>query len=454
MTTVLGTGGYGFVVKPALSNIVDGVETEFPGNVTKIFIYKPSYDKIVDLDPVVKNLFGNNTGHRMSTYVRKRTKKNLPTSIQKYIPGENEDPIYPIRLPYLGVNFSKIEDVHKQLRRIPVLTLLNQVVKLLGQVYNAGEKGYIHGNIRENNVMVNPSTGVMTLIGFDWLEKGRDFLDTYPLRNGYYYTPPECLNLNSDNMFQSFISHVSLGRSHTYGDYFFKAFPYIYTFYKTGWEVTEAVKEVIEKNVPVLGNRYIHDTDTPYMFDAFGLANTLLNLFYFVYPTSIHPMFNVPTMKALLSHRITKYGTEYTDEELDACLIAIRAMAAQVLLPLAEFDYQKRIPIGDAFRIAKDIQAELSRRINKDMLSANGPFPSSDPPLTAEEAKIAPGPRVIRKNVARNLHNIFGNKGVRRTLKVTRNQAAAMAKAEEADKTNPITTAFANLLGGKRSRKH
>jgi hypothetical protein len=212
--------------------------------------------------------------------------------------------------------------------------------------------------------------------------------------------------------------------------------------------VTEAVTKVIEKNVSVLGNRYIHDTATPYMFDAFGLANTLLNLFYYVYPTCMDPMVDVATTKASLSLHITKYGTAYTDEELDACLIAILAMVAQVLLPLADFDYQKRIPIQDAFRIAKDIQAELSRRMNHDLLSANGPSTTSNPPLTAEEATIVPGPRVKRKNIARNLHNIFGNKGVRRTLKVTRNQAAAMAKAEEADKTNPITTAFANLLGG------
>jgi hypothetical protein len=62
---------------------------------------------------------------------------------------------------------------------------------------------------------------------------------------------------------------------------------------------------------------------------------------------------------------------------------------------------------------------------------------------------------VKRKNIAQNLHSIFGNKGVRRTLKIARNQAVAMAKAEEANKTNPITTAFANLLGGKRrTRKH
>lgn len=443
------------MVRPALSNTVDGVDTEFPGNVTKIFIKKPSYDKIVDLYPVVKNLFGNNEGHRMSTYTRKRTKKNLPPSIREHIPGRNDDPIYPIRLPYLGVDFSKIERVDKQLQRIPVLTLLNQVVKLLGQVYNAGEKGYIHGDIREKNVMVDPSTGVMTIIDFDWLKKGRDFLDTYPFINGFYSNPPECLILENFKKFHSNISDHDYSKISVYGQYFFRAFPYIYTFYETDWEVMLALRKVLEKNVPDLGNRYIHDTATPYMFDAFGLANTLLNLFYYVYPTSINPMFNVPTMKALLSHRITKYGTAYTEEELDACLIAIRAMVAQVLLPLAEFDYQKRIPIGDAFRIAKEIQAELSRRMNHDPLSANGPFTSSNPPLTAEEAKIAPGPRVIHKNIAQNLHNIFGNKGVQRTLKATRNQAAAMTKAEEADKTNPITTAFANLLGGRRrSRKH
>jgi hypothetical protein len=260
-------------------------------------------------------------------------------------------------------------------------------------------------------------------------------------------------------MFKTFRSYFSATLLKTsvsnYGKHFLNAFPYIRTFYKTATDVSEAIMNAIEKNVSVLKNREIQDTATLYMFDAFGLANTLLNLFLYVYPTSIDPTFNVATTKASLSPHITKYGTAYTDEELDACVTAIRAMVTQVLLPLAEFDYQKRIPIRDAFRIAKEIQSDLSRRMNKDLLSANGPSTTSNPPLTAEEATIAVGPRVIHKNNARNLHSIFENKGVRKTLKATRNQAVAMAKAEEGNKTNPITTAFANLLGGRRrTRKY
>ena len=35
--SVVASGGFGTVIKPALPNVVEGVETTFPGNVTKIF---------------------------------------------------------------------------------------------------------------------------------------------------------------------------------------------------------------------------------------------------------------------------------------------------------------------------------------------------------------------------------------------------------------------------------
>jgi serine/threonine protein kinase len=51
--------------------------------------------------------------------------------------------------------------------------------------------GYIHGDIRETNVLFNLNNATMTIIDFDWLKPFNEIYNTYP--EFFYSWPPECL---------------------------------------------------------------------------------------------------------------------------------------------------------------------------------------------------------------------------------------------------------------------
>ena len=60
---VLGEGGFGAVIMPALPNQINGTRVKYPGNVTKIF--KKAIDKkfIVDISGTIADVFDHNNGH-------------------------------------------------------------------------------------------------------------------------------------------------------------------------------------------------------------------------------------------------------------------------------------------------------------------------------------------------------------------------------------------------------
>ena len=193
---VMGQGSYGCVVKPALTNVVDGSPKNYPGNVSKIF-----YDEEAAKEALVKANFWYRTfgekEHKMSDYVQKYSYATLPGEIKAKCAGLGSDrPIYVTRMPNLGVSINELArhpDLIAQIRRVPFERILQQIDKLFNQIKVIYEKGYVHGDIRSPNVVVDPATGVFTIIDFDIFEPVDVFFNIYNEHLGYYSNPPESL---------------------------------------------------------------------------------------------------------------------------------------------------------------------------------------------------------------------------------------------------------------------
>jgi serine/threonine protein kinase len=203
---ILGAGGFGVVVQPALAfpNTVPDPENA-PNNVTKIMFRRKGYNSVVKLLPTIKDLF-KNAGHRTTPSATAHTFDTLPVSLQSNIRKKNgfqsvepDADLYTLRMPYLGIDVYKLVREMKpggrEIRNRSVLVVLDQVVKLIRQVKTLVENGYIHGDVRDTNIMVHPLTGVLTLIDFDWLKPKDEFIDSYAKDDafGFYSNPPECL---------------------------------------------------------------------------------------------------------------------------------------------------------------------------------------------------------------------------------------------------------------------
>ena len=196
---LLGKGSYGCVVKPAFPNVDDfGRTVHFPNNVTKIYSdmdeakkAERDSDTLYSLDPRV--------AIPIHKYKKKFTRRNIPDTLRTKCnidPGNNlTTPIYPVRMPYLGMSLYDVKNSRELMTHIQNLDprIFFQHVRHLFETVAAYRRGqFIHGDIRQPNVMIFPS-GKMTIIDYDWFYKQDSFLYKYTGK-GYYSNPVEtCL---------------------------------------------------------------------------------------------------------------------------------------------------------------------------------------------------------------------------------------------------------------------
>jgi serine/threonine protein kinase len=115
-------------------------------------------------------------------------------------------------MPSLGIDVTHLDrfdaDTRRfrdYLKRVPIITILEQIVKLFEQLNRLISNNHIHGDIRDTNVMLSKE-GKITIIDFDLLEPLNDFLDNYGFNMGFYSNPPETLfysllpTINSDEI--------------------------------------------------------------------------------------------------------------------------------------------------------------------------------------------------------------------------------------------------------------
>lgn len=201
----LGQGSYGYVLEPAVPNRIGAAVETYPGNVTKVFRNKQSFQNAMATVQKITEIMGPDEGHRAAAYQYPYTIQNLyanlPTNIQeqysKNIRTSKKKPtnrLHMMRLPNLGFDITQVtrnKEIIKQIRNVPILTILQQVKKVVEQTLHMTQKQYIHADIRNTNVMIHPTTGTITIIDFDWLKPIDTIYHEYPF--GFYNNPPELL---------------------------------------------------------------------------------------------------------------------------------------------------------------------------------------------------------------------------------------------------------------------
>jgi len=199
---VAGKGSYGIVITPALPNKDNqGKNIEYPHNVTKIFKQYNNYKKAINnsnqLQRTLKNVNIKNIA-AYHPYKRKYTLKNIPSNVKNNVKDftkrqRNNQEMYLLHTPYLGVSCVDVNKNHnyRKLRQLSYQTICKEMYKSMEVVKSIHDAGYIHGDIRETNVLCNLETGKISIIDFDLLNKVDDFLYEYP--EFFYSHPPECL---------------------------------------------------------------------------------------------------------------------------------------------------------------------------------------------------------------------------------------------------------------------
>lgn len=223
---VLGEGSFGIVVGPALSNWNDNLEAvEYPRNVTKIFKTARNRNKAIAnskrLKQTVKQLEATAERYRRPYRIR-----NLNASIRERVraylgPGTRDNRVLSLlRAPYLGQSIYHINNTqaaYHAIRKIPYQVLCAQMLQSMRVVQAIHAAGYIHGDIRETNVLCHLETGALTIIDFDWLKPFDEFYRTFPIF--FYSHPPEALfiwgrdGITIENMMGNYWADEELYRS-------------------------------------------------------------------------------------------------------------------------------------------------------------------------------------------------------------------------------------------------
>jgi serine/threonine protein kinase len=187
--TILGRGGYGVAVDPALPNQdAAGQEVQYPGEITKFFVRKANYDKALSNAANLRSRFPTEVS-KIAPYTKPFTLANttsipgLKLDIERvagkgYLPSNT--PVYPIHMPNLGFSLYDCyikPNVKAKLQALNPLTIAHEILKSLKVVGEINGMGYIHGDIRERNVLLNPDTGQLTIIDFDLFQSADSFLE-------------------------------------------------------------------------------------------------------------------------------------------------------------------------------------------------------------------------------------------------------------------------------------
>ncbi len=293
-----------------------------------MFFDKDDYDKAVKNIPTLRNLGFNYNAHPYKRPLH--ISSNVPFAKREELIGQiGSDEIFGLRMPHRGLSVKHLIERKTlgSLRAVPVQIILGQVCKLIYQIKHMGASGYIHGDIRDTNILVDPVTGLLTIIDFDWFAPKADFFKEYFEHFGFYSNPPETLLAPHGVIMKKF-----------YIEQFKKCFidhPMIrdidrYNSENKAYLRSAAGSSVMDKKLEF----WDKTLDT---FDSFGLAWTLLTLFRHLYPGS-------------LDNNIAALATKHGYAELDA--VTINKMVQTVLLSMGNFNLTDRQTAADVLERA------------------------------------------------------------------------------------------------------
>lgn len=216
-TRYVAKGAFGCVVDPALPNYNADTNSwkTFPHEVTKMFYNEHSKRKAVNASQRMYDATGqDNNNILVHPYHYDDYRYGaLPGSVTAQCgidPSQYYERMYPVHMKHLGVDATNLQSVVSDFHKIPVLAIMREMRRLMQQVVQLKRRGYIHGDIRETNVMFNHVGPKFTIIDYDWLRTADSFFSRYPL--GYYSNPPESV-LNNDYDFVATTSSATTQRA-------------------------------------------------------------------------------------------------------------------------------------------------------------------------------------------------------------------------------------------------
>jgi serine/threonine protein kinase len=380
-TKYIAKGSFGCVVKPGLPN--KGPDTnweQFPNNITKIFKRKKDYKTGLNSTIKAHQIMGKNTAHRMNEYKYKYTARNLPKKILNSCKLTTYNDIYASRLPNLGISFFDLNgntEAIDKIHRISFITLLEQILKVLEQVDKLQKANYVHGDIRENNVMIDPKDGRISIIDFDWLlPKDNFFSDSskggFPL--GFYNSPPESIVAKYLIDIQNITESTTLNRIEQY-------LPQIESFkdsviYFLGSNVAKSrniteddLKDIIIENIEYYNsklqlytldkyNKYIKVTNELFRtYDSYSIGYSLMYMMNILYPGRVSltriKQEEFIKMKDYIRGKLYDDLVEYNDSQLNLIAKTIISVKS-TLQSICNIDAKKRTTIDIAIDILNE----------------------------------------------------------------------------------------------------
>jgi serine/threonine protein kinase len=395
-TQYIASGAFGAAVKPALPNYnaSTGQWVEYPENITKIFFSEIKKNKAVKKQRTAKNLLKNNN-LRINDYKYKGyTVKNLPLNLQSKLPRSMtpNTSLNPVRLPNLGKDIYEYVmglEVYEQYKKVIMDPLLNipfsdslyEINKLIYNVSVIYTKGYIHGDIKIENIMMK-NDGSLTLIDYDHFDTFSNFynymsqkfkISENPLieLEGFGATfnqPPESFLFYLLDYIESLINNNTNISTITTKDIFQKLkqnpagnkiFSRItdYVNYNSKFVLinNEKFLKNLHENLIIFIEIYKRNKETDVYnffekfflnkFDVFSLGVAL----YFCYKVFYSFMFyNEDECKKIIQNKIEK---ENINIDVNYMYIFLNDIKNNIIDKMLDFNYKKRLNLIDAFNI-------------------------------------------------------------------------------------------------------
>jgi len=355
----LGSGAYGCVFRPPLSNINDfGRVKNFPGQVTKLFVEKDEADKalrnsdrLYSIDPRV--------GIPIIKYNKTYKKRNIPAELRANChihPGNNMNAnVYPVRMPFLGLSLFGLHnkpDERLRIRKLHPRIIFQNIRKLFETVDIYRKHRIIHGDIRQSNIMILPN-GDMNVIDFDWLFQEDTFIQRYS-GAGFYSSPLETSLWNKSY----FVSGAHLPRAELNSTMSNYLNPYRASVFSLSYPIWLTITPQLDTALRDIHAKFMEahaDMDDRKRFrefqrlsidtfDSFGLGQTLI---YFL--DSVLPGWGQSDRLEITRHmRLVQTEHGLSDAAIDPFITLLFRLYREVFVQLVHWNPLTRMRIAEA----------------------------------------------------------------------------------------------------------
>lgn len=371
------TGAYGLILPP---QSIQGID---PAHVTKVFHTKKAYDAFLTKMDMIRAIFQGDPYYLAYPFDHVPTLKNVPDQYRHLVSRQfirnatrnkkvepHDQPIYAVHMPHLGVDLTHLPSILGRLRSIPVPIMLTHMYELLEKVAMLWNHGYIHGDVRTPNIMIQPETGKLTLIDFDWLMDVREFADKYrpvterdvpgasigktkkELITTPHITPELLLSDISQHLDETDFStdKTNIDSSRTtriitdYSTQLLENFSYMKAYYQLH-ELTQMIHTAMKDSITTW-KKVVTEGGLPIMesyrtLDGYGIGQNLLELCHQLYPGSL-------TYAADPSMTLHEKS-------------ALNTMIHYVLKPMCALSLRNRKHVSEVLGIASEIIASFQQ---------------------------------------------------------------------------------------------